>query len=228
MTTTQLLDEISKTLNGTPLSDIERDITLQQIQQLYSLVKNHAETIVPVQKAATQEIPVVKQVAIIEPPAINKPKPMLQSISLSDDDSVVASTETTIEEQDPYENISKAANPNAKLKTASLNEGFGKEDKSLNERLSSEKKAALNDDHATRRDLKSLIDLNKQFVFTNELFGGNSNSFMSAVNRIDNCATIQEAFEYIKTDIIPIFEWDSTQQSTKLFDKLVRQKFGVI
>jgi U3 small nucleolar RNA-associated protein 14 len=88
------------------------------------------------------------------------------------------------------------------------------------------KKPALND-HAGGTDLKNMIDFNKQYILTNELFKGDSQAFQAAVKRINESPTIEAAFEFIKTELMPRYKWGSEMQSARLFDKLVRQKFGM-
>ena len=72
-----------------------------------------------------------------------------------------------------------------------------------------------------------MIDFNKQYVLINELFKGDSQAFQTAVNQINDAPTIEVAFEYIKTELMPKYQWNGEMQSTRLFDKLVRQKFGM-
>ena len=211
-----LLATITQSLANPPKSDLDRDMLLDDIKQLYHLVKTQAPNTVVAKVEKT-----IPKTEVIDtpPPPVAKTKPLIQSISLSDEDTPTPPVEA--EEIDPYDNMTRTSQ-----QVASINDGHSKEEVSLNKKLSTEKKA-LND-HAASRNLKSLIDLNKQFVLTNELFNGDSAAFMDAINRIDECVAIEQAFVYIKDELLPVYHWSSADQATKLLDKLIRQKFGVM
>ena len=244
------ITQAGKLITQNDLSEIDHDILLDDIKQLYTLVKSNTPT-TPIRETTISHtkptpavehapevtvpplhdeivIPPVEIVAVekkAEEPLFSPPvaPTMAESVTIKtvDDDIAIAKADTSI----PPAHVKSIAKKDPAAK-ASLNEVFGKEERSLNEKLTTEKKPALND-HASRKDLKSLIDLNKQFVLTNELFKGDSAAFNTAIHEINNAPTIEVAFEYIKTDLLPKYKWSGESQSTRLFDKLVRQKFGV-
>ena len=222
------------------ISEIDRDILLADLRELYTLAKDTTTTTV-VKKVETQEVakevvkeipevPVVKAETHIQPPrTLSEPIliPVLEEVEI-----VVPTVHKTEVLEAPVEIVTKRihyheGSPVRGPKTGSLNEVFVGEEKSINTLLSgSDKKKALND-ALSGKDLKSLIDLNKQHVLTRELFDGDAAAFQTAISHINSCATIEAAFEYIKTTLMPKYQWNSELQSTRLFDKLVRQKFGV-
>ena len=217
MTTQYLLATIAQALDSNPQSELERDTLLEDIRHLYRIVKNQT----PAQVAKVEKHTPTPEV--IETPLRSlKVKPLLPSIALEDTE--IASTTEAEKDADEIDVYATMTRPLPTV--SSINDGHSKEEVSLNKKLSSETKVALND-HAASRSLKSLIDLNKQFVITNELFKGDNSAFAEAIHRIDDCAGIEQAFTYIKNELLPVYHWSSTDQATKLFDKLVRQKFGV-
>lgn len=96
---------------------------------------------------------------------------------------------------------------------------------SLNEKLKPVAKKELHH-QLSIKPLKELINMNKRFVLVKELFGGNSDAFAQAVNDIDAAANYEEAESYIKTELFVKHNWGETAQPTRLFIKLVKQKFG--
>ena len=219
------INENSHLLSEGSISEIERDILLEDLRSLYLLAKhtepiqqmvfeypktNVADTkpVTPVKEEVAE--PVIEQKVIEVVVKKEEPKP----ISIPVEKEPVVAVETI-----RYEEV--------KVKTSSLNEIFAGEERSLNQRLSGDKKPALND-HAVHKDLKSMIDFNKQYLLTNELFKGDSQAFNAAISHINETLSLDEAFEYIKTELMPKYKWNGELQSTRLFDKLVRQKFGLI
>ena len=64
------------------------------------------------------------------------------------------------------------------------------------------------------------IGLNDKFLFSKELFGGNSQKFNATVNAINEMNSFEEAEEYINTN----FSW-SQNNVVKHFMNLVRRRF---
>jgi hypothetical protein len=181
---------------------------------------NHIEQPKPIIEEAAPVIPVKEEV--VAAPIEQKPIEVATFSVPKEEPKQVA----VVREPEPPKVI-EFVQEEVKAKPSSLNEIFSGEERSLNQRASAgDKRPALND-QAGRKDLKSLIDFNKQYVLTNELFKGDSQAFQTAVKHINDAPTIEAAFEYIKTDLLPKYQWNGEMQSTRLFDKLVRQKFGV-
>jgi CBS domain-containing protein len=220
------INENSRLLADGSISEIERDILLEDLRSLYLLAKGSVPVrhVVIEQPKATviDTIPIIAiKEEVLVPPVIEQ-KPVEIMIPKEEPKQVVMT-----KEPEPVRIAEVIMQEQTKVKPASLNEIFAGEEKSLNERLSGgDKRSALND-HAGRKDLKSMIDFNKQYVLTNELFKGDSQAFQTAISRINDAQTIEVAFEYIKTDLLPKYQWNGEMQSARLFDKLVRQKFGV-
>ena len=65
------------------------------------------------------------------------------------------------------------------------------------------------------------IGLNDKFLFSKELFDGNSQNFNAAINAINAMNSFEEAEEYIKTN----FSWSPNNNIAKYFMNLVRRRF---
>lgn len=245
------INEYSKQLAAGTISEIERDILLADLRALYLLAKGDVTTpVITVRESATvseQVLPVEEIKPVIErnTPVVEAPvKPVIEFIKEEPivekvldapkmevnpvAEQVVVPVKKTEEpiqletRRIHYHEGSPVRGP----KPSSLNEVFTGEERSLNAMAGGDKKRALNDLIAGT-DLNSLLDLNRKHVLTNELFDGDSQAFQAAIRRINESPTIEVAFEYIKTDLLPKYQWKGDMQSAKLFDKLVRQKFGL-
>ena len=219
MERTQLAQEILSLVSQPKIAAIEKDLLLEKLRKLYEVVKNDLTND---NKKTDLQTETLEEILCIE-----KIEPAKETMSLEQQQvaTVVQKNEPLIplkKEVLKQENIAVEQN----VKTGgSLNEVFSKPITSLNQQLET-LTAGLNEKLAAK-DLKTLIDLNKQFVLTNELFAGNSNAFLEAVNHINQLETIEIAFAYITDKLQPQYQWKKEWQATRLFDKLVRQKFGV-
>jgi hypothetical protein len=224
---TNRINENSRLLAEGNISEIERDILLDDLRSLYLLAKgNITKPIRPEVIAQPKAVVETKPIEIIkeEPIApVIEQKPIEVPEVMKEKKEPVEISKPIKNELPVIEFVKQEEGP--KTTATSLNERFAGEEKSLNKRLSGDKKVVLND-HAGRKDLKSMIDFNKQYILTNELFKGDSQAFQAAISHINEAPTIEAAFEFIKTDLMPKYKWNSELQSTRLFDKLVRQKFG--
>jgi hypothetical protein len=265
MNISQILDRINehtKLLSSGQISEIERDILLGDLRELYLLAKGQApveqpvviipsvaevkEVIVPVIEKV--EAPVIIEVVKQEPVIVPTPEPVVE---VKPEVVPVAEVIKEVTIAPPFVEVKKEVapviaevkeepvhletkrihyhegSPVRGPKVSSLNEVYVGEEKSINTIVGgAEKKRVLND-HVAGKDLNSMLDLNKKHVLTNELFNGDSAAFQAAIAYINTSPNIETAFEYIKTQLLPVYQWKGDQQSTKLFDKLVRQKFGV-
>ena len=77
------------------------------------------------------------------------------------------------------------------------------------------------------KPLKELIDLNKRFVLLSELFKGNSEAYAAAISHIDTLPDYETAVSFINSQLVTNYFWDETKQSTRMFTKLVKLKYGV-
>lgn len=205
-----------KKLQETNLPEIERDILLEDLRVLYGLLK---ETNPLVEKAAPstfiQEQVEVIPVAVEEKLIVTNHEPELPKVAVVE----IKENEKKVPE---LEKVQLETNINVPL-----NEIFSTKEQSLNERLSpQEVKKALNDQVASR-DLKTLIDFNKQIALTKELFNNDATAFATAIAKLNASTDIQQAFDFVTKELVVQYKWDKESQAVRLFDKLLRQKFGL-
>lgn len=177
----------------------------------------------PVLVETVAEVPIVENISTV---IVDEAPP------LSNEEEVIVTTTQIVEEKkEPLpiaEEPTKVEEPIIeKINPAILNESFSQQTTaSFNEKLqTSTIETGLNERFAIG-SMKSLIDFNRKFVFIQELFKGDSEAYNIAIDTIDKCENIQSAFHFITTSVLPTYKWDMNASSVKLFDKLVRQKFG--
>lgn len=205
-----------KKLQETNLPEIERDILLEDLRVLYGLLK---ETNPVVEKVApftfVQEQMEVIPVAVVKKPIVANQEPELSKVAVEE----IKEYEKKVPELEKVQ-------PETSLNVP-LNEIFSAKEQSLNERLGpQEVKKALNDQVASR-DLKTLIDFNKQIALTKELFNNDATAFATAIAKLNALKDIQQAFDFVTKELVVQYKWDKESQAVRLFDKLLRQKFGL-
>lgn len=100
-----------------------------------------------------------------------------------------------------------------------LGESFTKEP-SLNDRLSTGNTHESKIKGKPITNLKKAIGLNDKFMFTRELFENDHNKFELSIDKIDQCANLLEAIEYMEQN----FKWAKNTTSLK-FIEMVKMRF---
>jgi hypothetical protein len=230
-----LLDKINKAFENPAfpaISKIERDLLMQHIRSLYDeldtlVVSNNTEAISTGKREVVNDATAVIKRPVIRPNdnlLINEDAPIHKIVEpvkkaeavVIQEEKVVAKTEVKVEPK-----IEKKAQSGS----SSINESI-KSGGSLNEKL---KTSSIVEIHKKLgiKPLKELIDLNKKFVLLNELFKGNTEAYTSAITHIDSLPDYGAAETFISTQLAANYFWDETKQSTRMFTKLVKMKFGV-
>lgn len=235
----QLIDSIKEHSDniGTRkrIPQLELELILSKIKKLYekSIVFNyvnqhhldeweeHEEPIIP---AAVDELaefvqasPVIEETVVEETKA---PEELLINIQL--EETVDLKEEIKIKEK-PIEISSQekvAIEVNTKISEAgnvSLNDKLSKQvaDVSL---LSKLRKKPV-------EDLVKSIGINERYLFTKELFKGNSEAFMQHVRAVNAVNSYEEAQQYLEKEVIPNFNWDANNPALNEFLDLVQRRF---
>jgi len=72
-------------------------------------------------------------------------------------------------------------------------------------------------------DLAKAIGINDKFLFTNELFDGDSALYAETVNRLNEMDDLNEAIIYLQDN----FSWSATSEAASKFIDLLRRKFAL-
>ena len=98
---------------------------------------------------------------------------------------------TVVEDAPPVGEVGKAI----------LADRFGEVEKRINEKMHgrrSDDDISSRMKHSPINNLADAIGINDKFYFTREIFGGNSDSYRNAINRLNNASGIREAEGIIK------------------------------
>lgn len=74
------------------------------------------------------------------------------------------------------------------------------------------------------QDLTKAISINDKFLFIRELFKSKGEEFSASLHRLNNCATIEEAFNVME-ELKNYYFWDTTSSAYLSLCDLVRRKF---
>ncbi|ADR22227.1 hypothetical protein MATR_01310 [Marivirga tractuosa] len=98
----------------------------------------------------------------------------------------------------------------------------------LNDSLQSKDKQTLADKLAKSggKSIMKMLTLNQRFMFVNELFEGNQNQFLSAVEQIDGMDSYKEASTHVKKSFADKYDWDMETEEVQEFMELVEKRFG--
>lgn len=96
----------------------------------------------------------------------------------------------------------------------------------LNERNRAEDNSLANRMQRTPiSDLKASIGLNERFLFANELFDGNMESFNRALNELNHIDSLEGANLFINAQLKERFNWNDESEITLRFLNLVERRF---
>jgi energy-converting hydrogenase A subunit M len=98
----------------------------------------------------------------------------------------------------------------------------------LNEKLQSKDKQTLADKLAKSggKSIMKMLTLNQRFMFVNELFEGNQNQFLSAIEQIDGMDNYKEASSHVKKSFADKYSWDMETEEVQEFMELVEKRFS--
>lgn len=224
------IKEILETNTSESLPDIEKDLILNKLQEVYSIIKFSASTIATASAG--------KNVEKITKATANKQEELLE-IDSNKDDEVTSQFEKEIAKQ--IESV-KAPEVSPEIVDEKINKATGKEEVSKKE-----SRKTLADLYGTgtplinevlaekirKKDLSSVlqskpidslehaIDINAKFLFVRELFFNNVQLFEKTIRILDSASTFNDAFNYLQQQFI----WNYESETVQRFLELVRRRF---
>jgi len=78
---------------------------------------------------------------------------------------------------------------------------------------------------AKLNNLRSAISLNQRYLFINQLFGGDKDSFETAIKELENCQSLEEARSLVHRKYSAEYAWESDGEAVQSFWKLLERKF---
>lgn len=211
----ELLNKINRLaqLPGFPaVSHLEKDLLKQYLRELYEALDAEQGTVYTSAPNTFQD-PVTEKVAETE----KTKEETLQPEALVA--AVTKPEQTTVSE--PVKEVREDIRDVIPSVKASINQ-IVKPSVTLNERI----KGAGKEIHRkfAAKPLKDMIDMNRRFVFVNELFDGDADSFSKAILYLDSLADYNEAFDTAQSLSIK-YSWNENAQPVRLFYKLLKQRF---
>lgn len=215
----QLLEIITSTIESpqfAQLSLIEQDLLLQHLRELYdelATMKQQPQADTPPLKPELSENETIQ---LKQPVKININKSLLMEEISPATPTIVPKTEAITnphpQETQPVTMVSSIneRTPSNTTINQKVQNGAGKE---IHKTF-------------TVKPLRELIDFNKKFAMVNELFRGNTESFNQAVNQIDAFENIEAAEQFIESELVSKNQWNTNSQTSRMFFKLVKQRFG--
>ncbi len=171
-------------------------------------VKTHAKYIDVTKKSSTERTAPLKQ-NITEMVASESYEPVSE---VSKDFTVAAQSEPPLrvhtKEQKPI-----IAEKFQKTDNNFINENLGK-GKKIKDLTSKIQAKPIN-------DLRASIGINEKFLFTKELFNGNSDLYGKSLDFLNHAGSLDNAMQYIQEN----FGWDMENDTTHKFLELVKRKF---
>ncbi len=98
----------------------------------------------------------------------------------------------------------------------------------LNDRFTTQQKESLAEVLQKRKieNIKNHISINQRFMFINELFAGDANTYNQALERVDNCQSMNEALNYLQQNHVKPQQWDMESEEVAEFMDVLAKKYG--
>ena len=164
--------------------------------------------------------PVEKTVVETTKPVVETTKPIVETTK-----PIVETTKPIVEEKQitPQPPASKPEPPKEtpnllqKPQQRSLNDLFNerREDHSISSQYQ----------HAKVGDLTKAISINDKFIYIKELFHNRGEDFSSSIKQLNDCKTLEEAFDCLE-NLKQKFFWDSKSDAYLSFCDLLRRKYS--
>ncbi len=102
--------------------------------------------------------------------------------------------------------------------------------KTVNDAFSNEKPSVQNlaAQFQNKQKLGSLqtgISINQRYVFIKELFNGEVDAYNKFIAQIDEMQSLEEVDSFIKSEIIPQYDWSDSEEEKEAFYHLLAKKF---
>lgn len=100
--------------------------------------------------------------------------------------------------------------------------------RSINDMFSREGKEDLGSrfQFQNRKNLREMIDLSERYVFTKELFGGDTDYYDRAIRQLNQFESFADAQAYMDNDLHHKYNWANKEQVKKQFVRIVERRFA--
>ncbi len=202
-----LLQSVAK--SNEQFSAIDKDMLSNYVRELYELI-------VAINPSHT-EIKLPSEIVIEEQPVIEAPKEMNGN---------GAEKKIIVEEKKIETEIASPKDAAPKKSISEIYAGKNENGRSVNEKFKKQGMEIADKLKQTPiKDLKSYIGLNKQFAFMTKLFNGDEQQYESAISKLNNCGSYEEASGYIQSNLLSAFNWSDEEPLVSEFFMLVMRRY---
>ncbi|MEQ9220352.1 MAG: hypothetical protein RLO17_20025 [Cyclobacteriaceae bacterium] len=110
----------------------------------------------------------------------------------------------------------------------SLNQKFAQKHETLHDQYKkSEEEVSVAAKHQQKKisSILEAVSLNQEYMFTTELFGGEKELFLEAVDKIESCDSFDESVEVLVSNYSKEYSWDMNSVEVKELLKVVFRRF---
>ena len=68
------------------------------------------------------------------------------------------------------------------------------------------------------------IGINEKFLFTKELFNDDTQAYLNAIEKLNGFNTLDEAREYIDTELKPAYNWEDESEAASALSNLIEKR----
>lgn len=128
---------------------------------------------------------------------------------------------------DPMTEIPTLSHQDTPARKSEINDNGPAEGESLNDRLKQSKTELIEVlKESPVKDLRKAIGINDRFIFLNELFRGDENTYERSIRTINNFNIYAEAEYWISRELKLKLGWDNNNPAVAHFDQLVKRRFS--
>jgi hypothetical protein len=207
----QLIDEWN---SRCAIPVIEKDLVLQQLQELYLMVKETESLAEMKQHPEAEEQKKQEPVSnAVEKPAAAQDK---TAGIAADDNQVTAGTRSSKRKQPAtlFENATDR--PHQPEETLLDRLSRSKDEKTLADKFSS----------LPVSDLKKSIGINEKFKFINELFGNDTEEYNRFIEKLNSCTSSEEATRLVNDEYAIRWGWNKEEETFQSLTALIGRKFA--
>ncbi|MFT7032338.1 MAG: hypothetical protein ACJA2S_000837 [Cyclobacteriaceae bacterium] len=118
--------------------------------------------------------------------------------------------------------------PDSPSKDATINETFSEETPTVNEKFENESQhSSIVEVHETEKisEIQKNISVNQRYMFLNDLFGGDSEEYEQALNKVENSDSFDDSVELLVQNYSKKYEWDMNSDEVKELLKVIFKRF---
>ncbi len=184
-------------------------------------------SVLPVEKEATISVDLEKYMPAPTPEA-GKTQEKKETLLVEEDHVVLVQKNGQLDMLfDPMTEIPTLSHQHTPARNAEINDSGPVEGESLNDRLKQTKTELMEIlKESPVKDLRKAIGINDRFIFLNELFRGDENTYERSIRTINNFAIYAEAEFWISRELKLKLGWDNNSPAVIHFDQLVKRRFS--